>query len=238
MTDQISLHDFFIVIKKRILIVICIFILIVTTTVLLSIFLLTPKFEASTQILINQKEFEEERLNTQDIQTNLQLINTYNVIIKSPVILTKVIEELALKTSTDLLTEKISVTSEQNSQVVNIIVEDKELQKAVEIANKTAEVFQEEIKILMNVDNVIILSPAKNKKDMKPVSPNLPINIAISSLIGLIVGIGIVFLLEYIDTTVKTEEDIRELIGVPILGLVSPISQKTSNSLNRRRRKR
>src|SRR5699024_6546645 len=146
-----------------------------------------------------------EHLNTQDIQTNLQLINTYSDIIKSPLILNEVIDILNLQTTPDLLAEKMTVSDKQNSQVVNVFVEDRELKKAVMIANTTAEVFQKEISDLMNVNNVTILSPAIDKAYIKPISPNIPLNLIIAAVLGLMTGAGITFLIELLDSTVKTE---------------------------------
>ncbi|MEK3980696.1 Wzz/FepE/Etk N-terminal domain-containing protein [Psychrobacillus sp. FSL K6-2836] len=226
MEEAITLQELFKIIKKRFVLIITILVLSMTVAGAVSYYYLTPIFQASTQVLINQKEFDQNQFNSQDIETNLQLINTYNVIIKSPVILSKVIDNLNLKTTADLLHKQITVTSEQNSQVVNVSVEDPDLQKAIDIANMTVKVFQEEINLLMNVDNVNILSLAVITKDTKPIKPNLILNIGIAAIIGLIIGIGITFLLEYLDTSVKTEQDIGELLGLPILGLVSPISNK------------
>lgn len=222
MEDKISLYELLQAFKKRLLLNIGIFIFVVLVTGLVSYFLLPPNFQASTQILVNKKESGAEQLNSQDIQTNLQLINTYSVIIKSPVILSQVIENLNLETTPDLLTKNISVTSEQNSQIVNVTVKDRELKKAALIANMTAEVFQKEISELMNVDNVTIVSPAIDKSYIKPISPNIPLNIIIAAVIGLMMGVGVTFLMEFFDTTVKTEEDIQELVGFSILGFVSP----------------
>jgi capsular polysaccharide biosynthesis protein len=241
MGETISLQELFKTIKKRLVLITSILILAVTITGVFSYYLLNPIYQASTQILINQKELQREQLNTQDIQTNLQLINTYNVIIKSPIILSKVIGNLKLNTTTKLLNAKISVNSEQNSQVVNIRVEDTDLQTAIEIANMTAKVFQEEIRTLMNLDNVTILSMAEDTINISPVKPKPIFNMAIAVVIGLMIGLGITFLLEFLDTTIKKEQDIEELIGLPILGLVSPISRKNlkrTKELSSRKRER
>lgn len=217
--------------KKRIVLTIFIVLFVVTATGLVSYYLLPPIYEASTQILISKKELGEGKINTQDIQTDLQLIDTYSEIIKSPVILSQVIENLNLKTTPDLLTKDIKVTSKQNSQILTVVVEDRELQKAVVIANMTAEVFQKDIKVLMNVDNVTVLSSAINKPYIKPVSPNLPLNLIIAIAVGFMIAVGITFLIEFVDNTVKTEQQIQELVGVSILGLVSPITQPKKSKL-------
>lgn len=226
MEETISLQELFTTLKKRLGLIIGTTIAAAVIAAIISYFFLTPIYQSSTQILVTQQYVEQQQFTSQDIQTNLQLINTYNAIIKTPVILDQVITNLDLDITPAALNAQLTVNSEQNSQVVNLTVQDPEPHKAVDIANTTAEVFQKEIVNLMNVDNVNILSPAIYVEDPKPVKPNKQLNIAIAAVIGLMVGVGIAFLLEYLDTTVKTEQDIEELLGLPVLGLVSPISDK------------
>ena len=242
MEETISLQELFRTLKKRITLIILTTILAITVAAVVSFFFLTPIFQATTQILVNKQTVEQNQFNAQDIQTNLQLINTYNVIIKTPAILGKVIENLDLDTTPAALNSKITVSSAQNSQVLNISVQDPEPAVAADIANTTAEVFQEEIQKLMKIDNVNILSPAVMGENPSPVKPDPYLNMAIAAVIGLMIGVGIAFLLEYLDTTVKSESDVEELLGLPILGLISPITDKempaTTEAIQRRRRKR
>lgn len=228
MEETISLQELFKIMKKRFVLIMSTFFLAVTIAGVVSYFFITPIYEASTQILINQKEIEQNQINNQNIETNLQLINTYYVIIKSPVILSKVVDNLDLKTTPESLNNKLNVSSEQNSQVINISVQDPDLKKAVDIANMTTEVFQEKIQTLMNVDNVNILSPAIYTENSNPVKPNPILNMAIAAIIGLMLGVGITFLIEYLDTTVKTEQDVDELLRLPVLGVISPIPEEKS----------
>ncbi|PID23871.1 YveK family protein [Sporosarcina sp. P7] len=231
MEETISLQELFSTLKKRLGLIIGTTVAAAVLAAIISYFFLTPIYQASTQILVNQQKTEQQSFDSQDIQTNLQLINTYNVIIKSPVILSQVIEQLDLDITPVALNAQLTVNSEQNSQVVNVTVQDPEAHKAVDIANTTAEVFQKEIVNLMKVDNVNILSPAFYAENPKPVKPNKELNVVIAAVIGLMIGVGIAFLLEYLDTTVKTEQDIEELLGLPVLGLVSPISDKEVNTV-------
>ncbi|WP_186667737.1 YveK family protein [Sporosarcina sp. BP05] len=241
MEETISLQDLVKTLKKRLILIISAVILAVTIAGVVSYLYLTPIYQVSTQILVNQEKSEQQQFNAQDIQTNLQLINTYYVIIKSPAILSKVIDSLDLNTTPAGLSSKITVNSAQNSQVLNISVQDPEPHVAVDIANTTAEVFQQEIQKLMNVDNVNILSPAVLSKYPSPIKPDPMLNMAIAAVIGLMLGVGIAFLLEYLDTTVKTEQDAEELLGLPILGLIGKISeidvQGAKDSVKSRRKK-
>ncbi|SFQ51497.1 Capsular polysaccharide biosynthesis protein [Psychrobacillus psychrotolerans] len=226
MEETISLQDLFKTLKKRITLIILLTIIAVTVSGLISFLLLTPIYQSSTQILVNQEKADVTAFNSQDIQTNLQLINTYNVIIKSPAILSKVIEQLDLDTTPTALNSQITVNNEQDSQVVSISVQDPNPSVAVDIANTTANVFQTEIVKLMKVDNVSILTPAILAENPAPVKPDPILNMAIAAVIGLMLGVGVAFLLEYLDTTVKNEQDVEELLNLPILGLISPISDK------------
>lgn len=231
MEETISLKELASVLKKRMKMILAITVLAALASGLVSYFYLTPEYQLSTQVLVNQTDNEQPMYNPSELQTNLQLINTYNVIMKSPVILEKVADNLALNLNADQLSSKITVDSENNSQVVNIRVRDTDPGIAADIANETARVFQIEIMEIMNVDNVSILSPASVKESTAPVSPNPPLNIAIAFVVGLMASVGLAFLLEYLDNTVKTEQDVEKHLGIPVLGSVTTIEpEKRTNS--------
>jgi capsular polysaccharide biosynthesis protein len=153
------------------------------------------------------------------------MINTYSVIIKSPAILEKVIDELSLDQSVDQLSQKITINSQENSQVFSLTVQDSNPSQAVEIANTVSETFQKEIKDIMNVDNVSVLAKAEIKNDPTPVKPDPVLNIAIAVVVGLMAGVGLAFLLEYMDNTIKDEDDIERLLELPILGSIQQITK-------------
>jgi len=226
MEETISLQELFRTLKKRIGLIAFITLIAITISGIVSFLLLTPIYQTTTQILVNQTKQDQNQVNTQSVQNDLQLINTYSVIIKSPVILDDVINELNLDRSFDSLDSQITVSSAQNSQVLDVSVQDADPKLAVKIANATATIFEQKIVGLMSVDNVNILTPASLSDNPSPIKPDPILNMAIAAVIGLMLGVGVAFLLEYLDTTVKTEQDIEELLGLPILGLVSPIPNK------------
>lgn len=236
MEETISLQDIFHTLKKRIGLIISTTVAAIIIAAIISFFMLTPMYQATTQILVNQQNTQAQQVTTSEIQTNLQLINTYSEIIKSPAILDIVIEQLDLELTAAQLSGKIAVSNANNSQIVSVSVEDENHAVATDIVNTIANVFQKEVTELMNVDNVNILSPAMHSDNPAPVSPNKMLNMAIAAVLGLMIGVGIAFLLEYLDTTVKTEKDIEDLLGLPVIGLVSPIAEKELQASSKRRR--
>ncbi|MBT2646890.1 capsular biosynthesis protein [Bacillus sp. ISL-34] len=224
MEETISIKDIFKTLKKRWKLIMLLTLVAALISGTISYFLLTPVYESSTQILVNQKK-SDNLLDSNQIRSNIDMINTYSVIIKSPAILDKVIDELELDQSVEQLSEKITINSQENSQVFSLTVQDSKPSQAVEIANTVSETFQKEIKNIMNVDNVSVLAKAKIEENPTPVKPNPLLNIAIAVIVGLMAGIGLAFLLEYMDNTIKDEEDIERLLELPILGSIQKITQ-------------
>lgn len=224
MGETISLRELTNVIWKRVKLILSITILFTLLSGVISYFVLTPVYETSTQLLVNQAKTEQQLYDSTVAQTNLQLINTYNDIIKSPAILDKVIANLNLdETSTDL-NDQITVQNETYSQVVNITVQDTDPERATMVANEVATVFQKEIIKIMNVDNVNILAKAEGAKEMSPVKPQPLLNIAIGFVIGFMISVALAFLLEYLDQTIKSEQDVEQALSLPVIGMISEIA--------------
>ncbi|MBY6052617.1 YveK family protein [Cytobacillus firmus] len=238
MEETISLKELLQTLRKRLLLILSITFVAVLVSGIVSFYFLTPIYQSSTQFLVNQAKDDQPVYNPGEIQTNLQLINTYNVIIKSPAILDIVKNNLDLDMTTEQLNSKITVGSQKDSQVVAITVQDADPKMAADIANTTVSVFQKEIKEIMNVNNVSIL--AKAEVNSSPVKPNPYLNIAIAMVVGLMAGVGLAFLLEYFDNTVKDEQDIERNLDLPVLGVISIIdTAKVQKEIsNRAARKR
>ncbi|MED3957432.1 Wzz/FepE/Etk N-terminal domain-containing protein [Priestia aryabhattai] len=223
MEETISLRELFAVLRKRLWLIVLITIIAATVSAVISFFVLTPVYESKTQILVNQAKNDQQLYSNQTVQTNVQLINTYNDIITSPAILDKVVKELKLDKSAASLSGQIQVTSAQDSQVAQIVVQDTSAKRAADIANTTASVFQKQVPKLMNVDNVKVLSKAALGENPSPVKPQPLMNVAIAIVVGLMVGVGLSFLLEYLDNTLKTEQDIENILELPVMGVITTI---------------
>ncbi|MGG6433223.1 YveK family protein [Anoxybacillus sp. D401a] len=230
MEETISLRELFQTLRKRMWLIVAITVIATMTSGIVSYFVLTPIYQASTQLLVNQAKNEQPIYNISEIQTNLQLINTYNVIMKSPAILDVVKTELDLNMPIEELNKKINVTSEKDSQVVNVTVEDADPYMAADIANTVASVFQREIVKIMNVDNVNILAKAEVKEQPVPVKPKPLLNMAIAFVVGMMTGVGLAFLLEYLDNTIKNEQDVEKLLQLPVLGSVTTIDEEGNDA--------
>ena len=222
MEEEISLVELFSILRKRLGMIIGLSLFGLILSFSITFFVITPQYSSTTQMLVSQTE-SSQPIQQGDINTNLQLINTYKDIIKGPVILDDVREELELDLTHGELSNKIQVVSDAASQVFSLKVTDTTPYQAAEIANKTAEVFQKNIDQIMNVDNVTVISVAI--PDTNPVSPNKTLNLAIGLLLGLMSGIGLAFVLEFLDTTVKDPKFVTDEVGWTNLGSISVLSK-------------
>ncbi|MCU5326122.1 Wzz/FepE/Etk N-terminal domain-containing protein [Bacillus cereus group sp. BfR-BA-01428] len=229
MEETISLKELFRILKKRLAMILVIAFGAAIVSAIISFFFMTPIYQSSTQILVNQKKQEGAIFQAGEIQTNIQLTNTYKVILKSPVILDQVKEKLNLNITSKELNQKITVENEKDSQVILLSVQDESPVLAEDIANTLAEVFKTDAVKIMNVDNITILSKAELGEKPAPIKPKPFINIAITILAGILLGIGLAFLLEYLDNTIKKEEDVESLLGLPVLGIVARMDEETTN---------
>lgn len=217
MNETVSLVELILKLRKRWKIILLFTIIAPIISGCITYYLLTPIYQGTTLLLVNQKT-SETQIDLSQLSDNVELINTYSVIIKSPAILGKVIDDLELSQSVEELNQKISINSQENSQVFSLTVEDSNATRAVEIANTISETFQREIPKIMNVDNVSIISKAEVKENPIPVSPSLFFNLTIAVVVGLMVGMVIALIRELMDKTLKNDEDVLSHLGLPVLG--------------------
>lgn len=245
MEEEISLVDLLDILKKHVGVIITTTVLGLVAAFLLTRFLITPMYASHAQLLVSHSQTGN-TIQQSEINANIQLINTYEDIIRNPIILEEVQNNLGLNYSIDDLRDRVGVQTDQDSQVFSIRVEDEDPVLAADIANEAADVFSDNIDDIMNVDNVSIISQAVPNRN--PASPNLMLNTLIGALLGLMVGLAYAILKEVLDTSVKDEDFMVNEIGWPSLGRVSQIdrhdapkkmsqTQDEAQAINRRSRK-
>lgn len=197
-----------------------------------------PTYQSETEVLINQSVPENTVVQSQDVQANLQLVNTYTSIITSPRILSAVSAILDDKYSIKELSNMINVSNASDSQVIRIQVQSKNPNDAVKIANETVRVFKKEIPKIMKIDNISVLSPAFYDSAMSPVKPHQSLMLVVSGLFGLVIGIIIMFVRDLFDRSIKSKEDVEAILNLPVLSMISEIKEADIQKFKNKRRKR
>lgn len=221
--DEISLKEILNVIKKRIKVILTITIIFVLTASMLTFFVLKPEYESNTTLMVGKPIHKiavkpEEEITYQEIQTNRLLVSTYGEIAKSRKVLDQVIENLKLDITSEQLRKKISVSLVKDTEIIQISVTDQDPKMAATIANELATAFSDQVAKIMNVENIQIIDKAIPQ--YKPIKPKPKLNIAISLVLGMMVGVFLAFVLEFFDTSIKTPDDVTKHLALPVIGII------------------
>lgn len=224
--DTLDLRELFYMLLKHIKLIVTLTLLSVMISAGVSNFLITPEFETFTTLMLGKpvEELTTNQINNQGILTNQQLIGTYAEIAKSKVVINKVVNDLGNTMSPGELRSKISVTLLNNTAVIKVAVRDTDPERAALIANEMAKTFMEEVSEIMKIENVQVIDPAEVPSG--PISPRISMNLAISLVLGLMLGIFVSFMLEFLDRSIKTPEEVQQLLGLPVLGMIPEMQEE------------
>ncbi|HFI0148947.1 TPA: YveK family protein [Streptococcus suis] len=186
-----------------------------------SAFLVTPQYDATTRIYVVSQNVEAGAgLTNQELQAGTYLVKDYKEIILSQDVLTKVQTELGIL---DSITEKISVSIPVDTRIVSITVRDADPNEAARIANSLRTAAAQKIIEVTKVNDVTTLEEAVPADE--PSTPRTKRNLAIGFLAGGLLAVGLVLVFEVLDDRVKRPQDIEEVMGLTLLGVV-PDSKK------------
>lgn len=230
MEETISLQELFKILKKRIGLVIVSMFLGIGISGIITFFVVTPNFSSQAQLMVRLPQSETSNVN--DINANLQMINTYKDLITSDTVMNEVKRKMKEYYNNDLsvsdIKSSLEVVQSPNSQMFSIVSKGTQPELVQNIANQAALVFQEKAKNILSVEEISIISAAV--ADYKPVSPNNKLNLLIGVVLGFVVGVGLAFVLELFDKTIKDDRFVAEELGFTVLGIVPNMSMKELNA--------
>lgn len=220
-----ELREIFEIIKKRFNIIVLVTLAAISITAVFSFILLDDVYETYTTLMVSKTAEGGRTVDIQynDILLNQKLVKTYSTIASSNKVVDQVIQDLEIDEDPEDVKKKLNVTSVGDTEIIKISVQDKDREFAADLANATATVFMDVVAETMKMDNVQVIDEAKIPE--RPVKPRKMLNVAISGVLGVMLGLGIVFLYEYLDNTIKTPEDVEKYLGVPVLGTIPNIGE-------------
>ncbi len=177
-----------------------------------------PMYKSQTSLVLTRAGDSTGSITQNDISLNKNLVATYREIIKSRRILSNVISNLNLDITEKELSDKVSVTSSNDTELIVISVVDKDSKLARNIGNEIAKVFKEEITTIYNIENISIVDVAIKAKDAYNVNPLKQYVIGVGS--GFLIGSLIITVMFYFDDSIKKPEDIEEKVGLSVLSTV------------------
>ena len=231
--EELDLKELFgIFWAKKVHIILLILIFIVIGFIYSYIFLV-PEYQSITQILLAKsntttQDGTNQGMTTSQVTLNQQLVSTYSELVKSESVLTQVKDNLQIDKSIEKLRKNITVSTKDDTEIIQIAVVDENAKMAKNIANEIANVFIDQIaKGYYAMDNVYVVDEAKVEEE--PYNINHLKDLAIFAAIGFVVACVYVLIANMLDTTVKSKEDIEKKLGLTVLTTI-PICENTSKN--------
>lgn len=222
--EELDLKEIFSIFWNRKLEIILITLLLIAAGIVYSYFFITPEYKASTTLVLVQSSATVEQtgdgtITQTDLTLNSKLVSTYSEVMKSKAVLRQVVENLNIEgLSEGKIKNNISVKAVKDTELIEITVKNEEPNRAALIANEIAKVFSEKVVEMYNISNLYVLDRAEPNEN--PSNINHTKDIIIFAFIGIVVAVVYVLIINMLDTTIKTEQDIENSVGLLVLSSI------------------
>ena len=220
--NTISLQEIAYALKKRWKLIVLITVAATLVSAILSFFVIKPKYEATTKLFIGKQESQDNNAyNNNDVMMYQQLMKTYAQLVKTSDLVTKAVKSADLDyNQKDIkgILNNLNATPSAETQILDLSYKGGNPKDVLKLTEAITNEFIAESKELIPNGNVQVIQ--KPQLPEHPVSPNKTLNILIAFILGLMVGVGVVLLLEYLDNTFKSREDLEKTLDLPIIGTI------------------
>lgn len=229
MEDEIDLREIFQILRRRAKVIIGTTLACVVVAALVSFFVLTPVYEATTTLFAGRATVTPENVSTpQTLQSEMaiakELVKDYQELATSRAVLQQVINDMNLQMTPEELSELVSVQLKNGTRIIMISVKNTDPNMAALMANKLAEVLINAVQQILNVENVQVIDAATVPDE--PVSPRKTLNTAVAAVVGLMAAIVLAFIFEYFDNSIRTPEDVERHLGLPVLTIIPDLGSE------------
>lgn len=214
--EEIDLRDLLHILKIRWHLIALIFILAVSASSYVSFRVLDPVYKAETSLFVGKEGTGIGPINLGDLNLGQSLVSDYREIILSRMVAREAMDQLGLNMSVSNFQSRVSISTVRDARLFKIGFESTNPQEAMDVANTLGDIIIEKAEEIIEIRNVQIIDQAE--LPMNPIKPNKIMNVAIAGVLGIMLGVFLVFALEYLDRTIKNERDIERYLGLTLLG--------------------
>lgn len=220
--NTISLEEIAYALKKRWKLIALITIAATLVSAILSFFIIKPQYEAKAKLFIGKQETQENNAyNNSDVMMYQQLMKTYAELVKTSDLVTKAVKNDNLDYNQNEIKgilNNLTATPSADTQILDLSFKGGNPKEVLKVTEAITNEFISESKELIPNGNVQVIQ--KPQLPEHPVSPNKKLNILIAFVLGLMIGVGVVLLLEYLDNTFKSREELEKTLDLPIIGAI------------------
>lgn len=215
---SISFQELFVLLKRYLALIIAAGLIGGIVTYCICSFFVAPVYEANAKMIVNSRQEQTGSVTNDQITSAQKLVDTYAIIIRSQPVLEPVIEKLNLNIDVEVLAKAVAVTSVNDTQVMQIAVQSKDPNQALQIVEQIVNTCPPIIIEAVEAGSVKTIEPARLRKD--PVAPNTNLFTVVAAFLCMVAVVMIVILRFLLDNTYKSETDLRNDLELPVLGVI------------------
>ena len=186
--------------------------------------LVTPTYQATTTLLVVQQQ-ETGAVGLSDLQASERLANTFTALVTVRPVLEAAIERGALRMTPEELEERLTVNSPPTTQLLQVTAEASEPEIAADLANIVGQTFTESNQSALGSRPGTVSVVERAEAPLEPAAPSAVLNSMIGAFLALMATLGVVAVTEYMDDTVKNDEAVGQLTGLPVVGYVAQFAR-------------
>ncbi len=183
----------------------------------------TPKYEASIRILVAQEQGSEVPPGGLggEVQGLQQITQTLAKGVNSRPVVEPVIRQLGLQTTPEDFQKNLNAEQVRATQFIQVDYKDTSPERAQRVANAVGDAFSEQVSEVSPSANAVTATVWERAElPEEPVSPNPLRNGLLALALGAMLGVALAFLLEYLDDSWRSPEEVEQISGVPTFGVI------------------
>lgn len=215
---SISLQELFVLLKRYLMVIVIAGLFGGIMTFGVCRFFVDPVYEANAKMIVNSRQDQTGNVTNDQITSAQKLVDTYAIIIRSQPVLEPVIDSLELNTTVEKLAKKVTVTSVNETQVMQIAVQSTNAEQALRIVEAIVNTCPPIIIEAVEAGSVKTIEPAHLKSE--PVAPHTNLYTVVAALLCMFAVMAFVLIRFMTDNTYKSETDLRNDLELPVLGVI------------------
>ncbi|EJO5346057.1 capsular biosynthesis protein [Clostridium botulinum] len=224
MNEEVTLdiQEIFNVLKRKRKLIIIVTLLCGIISAIFNFFIASPTYEVRASLVIGKaaQEKGQNENNYNDVMMYQKLVKTYAQIANSRTLAENVVAKTG-RLKPEQLQSKLNVTPQQDTQIIDLKIQDKDGQFAYKVLNTVCDEFIEQSKKIYPTNTIEKLD--KPVIPEKPIKPKKLLNTIIALFMGFLLSAAIAFIQAYMDKTIKTENDIDRYLELPVIAVIPKI---------------